>query len=146
MSMHYGLRKRITADELFDGRLEAFGVREEVRAEGTADRYPSYMKVKEVRYLTDGRNSMKVIVYESGVPAVAMRNPWCAPEGEIFYAIAKAFDSAIVSDQQPEFWGFDTQEEWDAWQTRRAAEEEQRPHAQILKFRGRSNHIRRHNL
>ena len=59
MSMHYGLRKRITADELFDGRLEAFGVREEVRAEGTADRYPSYMKVKEVRYLTDGRNSMK---------------------------------------------------------------------------------------
>jgi hypothetical protein len=144
MSMYYRLRKSIKADELFDGRLEAFGVREEVRPEGTADRYPSFMKVKEVRYLTDGRNSMKVIVYESGVAAVTVRNPWGAPEGEIFYAIAKAFDSDIVSDQQPEFWGFDTQEEWDAWQTRR--EEEQRPHAQILKFRGRSNHIRRHNL
>jgi hypothetical protein len=30
MSTHYGLRKSIKADELFDGRLEAFGVREEV--------------------------------------------------------------------------------------------------------------------
>jgi hypothetical protein len=30
----YGLRKSIKADELFDGRLEAFGVREEVRPEG----------------------------------------------------------------------------------------------------------------
>src|SRR6202041_1822965 len=49
MSTYYGLRKSIKADELFDGRLEAFGVREEVRPEGTADRYPSYMKVKEVR-------------------------------------------------------------------------------------------------
>jgi hypothetical protein len=135
MSTYFGLRKRITAEELFDGRLEAFGVRKEVRPEGTAAQYPSYMKVKEVRYLTDGRNSMGVIVYENGVPDVAMRNPWCAPEGEIFYAIAKAFDSDIVSDQQPEFWGFDTQEEWDAWQTRRWEGEEQKPHAQILQFR-----------
>jgi hypothetical protein len=146
MSTYYGLRKSIKADELFDGRLEAFGVREEVRPEGTADRYPPYMKVKEVRYLTDGRNSMEVVVYENGVPDVTVRNLWCAPEKEIFHAIAEAFDTDIVTEHQPEFWGFDTQEEWDAWQTRRAAEEEQRPHAQILKFRGRSNHIRRHNL
>ena len=31
MSTQYGLRKSIRADELFDGRLEAFGVREGVR-------------------------------------------------------------------------------------------------------------------
>jgi hypothetical protein len=46
MSTQYGLRKSIKADELFDGRLEAFGVREEVRPEGAADRFPPYMKVR----------------------------------------------------------------------------------------------------
>jgi hypothetical protein len=34
MSSHYGLRKSIKADELLDGRLEAFGVYEEVRPKG----------------------------------------------------------------------------------------------------------------
>jgi hypothetical protein len=61
MSTHYGLRKSIKGDELFDGRLEAFGVREKVGPAGAADRFPPYMKVKEVRYLTDGRNSMEVV-------------------------------------------------------------------------------------
>jgi hypothetical protein len=73
------------------------------------------MKVKEVRYLTDGHNSMEVIVYENGVPDLTMRNLWCAPERKIFHAIAEAFDTDIVSEHEPEFWGFDTQEEWDRW-------------------------------
>jgi hypothetical protein len=51
MSTQYGLRKSIKADELFDGRLEAFGVREGVRPEGAAGRFPPYMKVREVRCL-----------------------------------------------------------------------------------------------
>jgi hypothetical protein len=87
--MHGGA-KGIKADELFDGRLEAFGVREEVRPEGAADRFPPYMKVREVGYLTDGRNSMEVVVYENGVPDLRVRNLWCAPEKGIFHAIAEA--------------------------------------------------------
>ena len=114
MSTYFGLCKSIKADELFDGRLEAFGVREEVRPEGTADRYPPYMKVKEVRYLTDGQNSMEVVIYENGVACINVRNLWCAPEREILHAIAEAFETDIVSEHQPEYWGFDTQEEWDA--------------------------------
>ena len=143
MSMYYGLRKSIKADELFDGRLEAFGVREEVRPEGTADRYPPYMKVKEVRYLTDGRNRMEVVVYENGVPDVTVRNLWCAPEKEIFHAIAEAFDSDIVTEHQPEFWGFDTQEDWDAWMAQRSKEAKDRFHAELVKYLlGEPNDIR----
>jgi hypothetical protein len=101
------------------------------------------MKVKEVRYLTDGRNSMEVVVYENGVPDVTVGNLWCAPEKEIFHAIAEAFDSDIVTEHQPEFWGFDTQEQWDAWQTRCAEEEEQRFHAELVKYLlGEPNDIR----
>ena len=133
MSMYYGLRKSIKADELFDGRLEAFGVREELRPEGTADRYPPYMKVKEVRYLTDGQNSMEVVVYESGFPDVSVQNLWCAPEREILYAIAEAFDTDIISEHEPEYWGFDTKEEWDAHEKRIHEEHDRQFHAELLK-------------
>jgi len=143
MSMYYGLRKSIKADELFDGRLEAFGVREEVRPEGTADRYPPYLKVKEVRYLTDGRNSMEVVVYENGVPDLRVRNLWCAPEKGIFHAIAEAFDTDIVTEHQPEFWGFDTQEQWDRWNEQRSREDQDSFHTELLKYlRGEPNDIR----
>jgi hypothetical protein len=84
MSMQYGLRKSIKADELFDGRLEAFGVREEVRPEGAADRFPPYMKVREVRYLTDGTNSMEVVVRQNGRAWPEVRNLWCAPRKRFF--------------------------------------------------------------
>ena len=142
MSTYYGLRKSIKADELFDGRLEAFGVREEVRPEGAADRFPPYMKVREVRYLTDGRNSMEVVVYENGVPDLRVRNLWCAPEKEIFHAIAEAFDTDIVTEHQPEFWGFDTQEEWDAYEKRIHEEYERQFHAELLKhLRGEPSNI-----
>ena len=133
MSTYFGLCKSIKADELFDGRLEAFGVREEVRPEGTADRYPPYIKVKEVRYLTDGQNSMEVVIYENGVACINVRNFWCAPEREILHAIAEAFETDIVSEHQPEYWGFDTQEEWDADEKRIHEEHERQFHAKLLK-------------
>ena len=133
MSTQYGLRKSIKADELFDGRLEAFGVREGVKPEGAADQFPPYMKVREVRYLTDGYNSMAVIVYENGVPDLTVTNLWCAPEKEIFHAIAEAFDTDIVTEHQPEFWGFDTQEEWDAHEKRIHEEGQRKFHAELLK-------------
>ena len=143
MSTYYGLRKSIKADELFDGRLEAFGVREELRPEGTADRYPPYMKVKEVRYLTDGQNSMEVVVYESGFPDVSVQNLWCAPEREILYAIAEAFDTDIISEHEPEYWGFDTKEEWDRWNEQKSREHQESFHNELLKYlRGESNNIR----
>ena len=99
MSTQYGLRKSIKADELFDGRLEAFGVREGVRPEGAADRFPPYMKVREVRCLTDGSDSMEVVVWQNGYAHLDVRNLWCAPGKEIFHTIAEAFDTDIVTER-----------------------------------------------
>ena len=133
MSTYYRLCKRIKADELFDGRLEAFGVREEVRPGETADQFPPYMEVREVRYLTNGRDSMEVVVWQNGYASLDVRDLWCAPEKEIFHAIAEAFDTEIVTEHQPENWGFDTQEEWDAHNTRIYEEDERKFHAELLK-------------
>ena len=136
MSTQYGLRKRIKADELF-------GVREEVRPEGAADPYPAYMKVKEIRYLTDGRNSMGVAVYENGDVWLNLRNLWCAPEKELFHAIADAFDTDIVTEHEPEYWGFNTQEEWDAHEKRLYEEHQRKFYAELLKhLRDEQSNIR----
>jgi hypothetical protein len=37
-----------------------------------------------------------------------------ATPGYILTAISDGFDVDIVSEYEPQFWGFDTQEEWDA--------------------------------
>ena len=72
-----------------------------------------------------------------------MRNLWCAPEKEIFHAIAEAFDTDIVTEHQPEFWGFDTQEEWDAHEKRIHEEYERKFYAELLKhLRGEPSDIR----
>jgi hypothetical protein len=43
---------------------------------------------------------------------------------KILQAICEAFDADIFSEYEPQFWGFDTQEEWDAWQRAIAKEHE----------------------
>jgi hypothetical protein len=56
------------------------------------------------------------------------------PEKKIFHAIAEAFDMKIVTEHEPGYWGFDTQEEWDA-HSKPAYEENQRQfHAELLKY------------
>jgi hypothetical protein len=76
---------------------------------------------------------MEVVIYENGVACIDVRNLWCAPEREILNAIAEAFDTDIVSEHQPEYWGFDTQEEWDADKKRIHEEYERQFHVELLK-------------
>jgi len=62
---------------------------------------------------------------------------------KILSAIVEAFDTGIVSEYESQFWGFETQEEWDAWQERAGKESEEKFHNELLKFlRGEPNDIR----
>jgi hypothetical protein len=65
------------------------------------------------------------------------------PERGILHAIAEAFDTGIVSEHEPEYWGFDTQEEWDRWNEQTSREHKESFHNELLKYlRGESNDIR----
>ena len=55
MSMHYRLRKSIKAEELSTAVSKRSASARTLGRKGRLDRYPPYMKVKEVRYLTDGK-------------------------------------------------------------------------------------------
>ena len=85
------------------GRLATFGIREHV-ASDTSERS---------RRLTDGRNYLWVYLTEDGFVGCLSRYGDNSP-GKILAAISEAFETDIFSEHEPQYWGFDTQEEWDA--------------------------------
>ena len=132
MSTDYSLFKKVTANALFDGRLEKFGVREHVKPDETT---------KDRRCLTDGRNYLWVYIDDAGFVSCLSRYGGNAP-AKILNAIAEAFDTDIFSEYQPQFWGFDTQEERDAAMEQMAKESEEKFYVSVVNYvRGQLNDI-----
>jgi hypothetical protein len=131
MSTYYAPFNKIHARDLFDGRLEKFGVRERSTADTT----------ETSKCLTDGRNCLWISINDAGFVTNISRHRANAPS-KILNAIAEAFDADIFSEYEPQYWGFDTQEEWDAWQEKLAQEHDEKFHAELLKYlRGEPNDI-----
>jgi hypothetical protein len=114
--------------DLLDGRLEEFGVRT-VIFEGD-------------RYLTDGRNALMVSDDDNGFVSCLTRRGANSPK-KILGAMADAFDVNIVSEYEPQFWGFATQAEWDAAMEAMRKEGEDRFYLNVMKYvSNESNDIR----
>lgn len=101
----------ITMAALFDGRLEPAGIRERI-FEGDTTEW--------CRCLTDGANFLWVFADDQGRVACLTRFNWPNNADRILMAIHEAFGVDIVSEYEPQFWGFDTQEEMDAWESEAA--------------------------
>ena len=123
MSTDYRPLTDIVAADVFDGRLEIFGIHEHLNENTTETR----------RVLTDGRNYLWVFV-TNGLAKGFTRNAGSGNPDKILNAIAKAFDVGIVSEYEPQFWGFNTKEEWNAAWDAMAKEDAEEFHTQILKF------------
>lgn len=123
MSTDYRSLNKIRAADLFDGRLEKFSVREQLSTDTTETN----------RCLTDGRNYLWVYTDDAGFVGNVTRYGANAPS-KILNAIARTFETDIFSEYEPQYWGFDTQEEWDAWRESLAKKENEKLHAQLLKY------------
>ena len=89
--------------DVFDGRLEEFGIREHIVPGQTTDTY---------RCLTDGRDYIWVTMDGNGFF-------WHVRDASgILYA--SVFETEVVSEHQGQFWGFDTEGEWERWQEEEA--------------------------
>lgn len=130
MSTDYILSKNLKAQDLFDGRLDAFGIREDHQ---TSNR----------RCLTDGRNFLWAYMnWEGSVSRLSAHGP--DGPGKIFAAIGDAFDTHIFSEQEPRYWGFDTQGEWDAAKKRASDQARNELYAYVCAYvRGEPNEIKR---
>ena len=103
MSTDFRLSDKVSVRDLFGGQLEKFGVREHVNPE-TSEGH---------RILTDGNNYLHVYMADDGFVACLTRFGWNV-SGNILGAIIETFDIEIFSEYEPKYWGFETQQEWDA--------------------------------
>ena len=80
---------------------------------------------------------------EDGFVNTVTRNAGSGDPGTILSAIAEAFDTDIASEHQSQYWGFETQEEWDAAWEQMAREHREKFHLELMKYlRGEPNDIR----
>jgi hypothetical protein len=126
MSTDYSPLEQIPFSGLFDGRLEAWGLWEHFAPDQTTE---------HCRCLTDGNNYIWVYSDERGFVSCSSRYGANAP-AKILRAISEAFDV------RARVLGFDTQEEWDAFQDKIAKEHQEQFHIELLKhLRGEANSI-----
>jgi hypothetical protein len=114
MGSEYRAGKDILASELFDGRLQKFGVREHGQAR------------KNHRCLTDGENCLGVRINDAGY-AVGFEREWngnWGNPGKILSTVSDAFETKTFSYQEPEYHGFDSEEEKAAWRSKQRDLEE----------------------
>ncbi len=102
MSTDFRLVKEVSFKEVFDGRLEPFGIREEYIIGSTS---------RNSRALTDGRDHLWV--YGKETVQILTRYGRNCPN-YILEVIAKIFNTNLWSEHDPQFWGFETQKEMDA--------------------------------
>jgi hypothetical protein len=123
MSTCYALTRKVRAADFLDGRLEAFGVCEHVAKNTTAT----------AKCLTDGQKYLWMYVDEAGFVSRLTRYGANAP-AKILQAIATAFDTDIFSEHEPQYWGFNSQQEWDAALQQIARKDEDAFYTELIKF------------
>jgi hypothetical protein len=134
MSTDFRPLTSIRMAELFDGRLERVGVWEH---------HPKSELAPNQKILTDGSNYLHVYSKEKGLVSSFSRYMPNGNPGYILTAISDEFDVDIVSEYEPQFWGFDTQEEWDAYTEEMSRKHEEEYYIELLKYlRGEPNDIR----
>jgi len=104
MSTDFITSEKIPFAHVFDGRLEKFEVYEHI-SDGKSS--------ETSRCLTDGRNYLWLYAPADGFLACITSYDFNSP-GRILRAITETFGVEILSDHEPQFWGFDTQAAWDA--------------------------------
>ena len=130
MSTDYCAIPAIHLDTFFDGRLKKFGL-DIVPDKTCADRPSS-------GYITDGNHCLHY-VYPEGTAFGIIFNGSC----RILLTVAEAYDVRIVSEHSHEFWGFETEEEFDLWHIEQAKKHEDEFYNDILKFvRGEEHNLR----
>ena len=134
MSTDYRSLTPIRFDELFTGALDAYGVYEFINPEDTSP---------TSRCLTDGKsNFLWVYANDDGtVSSLKRYYPNESPVG-ILHAIEEAFSVEIFCEHEPQYWGFDTEEEWDAWQEKLPQQFKDQFYADLMEYlQGKPNGI-----
>lgn len=123
MSTHYRPLSPIRFTAIFGGSLERLGITETTGEDTSPSR----------RRLTDGINFLWVQEGPTGFTGHFTRYfPNGVPD-QILAAVSEVFDTTIVSEHQPEYWGFDSQEKWDDYMQKQWEKEAAEFYVEMIK-------------
>jgi len=125
MSTEYRPMNSIPMNELFDGRLASHGISEATSTSDDKD---------QLRFLTDGRNYLSIYANDDGAVDGMTRRGLANAPGHILAAIEEVFDTDIYSEYEPQFWGFDTQDEWDSFMKNNAEEDAAKFYTEVVNY------------
>src|SRR4051812_49869881 len=109
--------------QLFDGRLEKYGVREKKYSNTT----------KNYRYLV-GRDGVLAVYREKDGGCSFTRLCFTPVPWTVLDALAEEFKIEIVTEHQPQYWGFSTEQEWDAFNKKISKEHDDEFYADLLNY------------
>jgi hypothetical protein len=117
MSTDFRLRPRIFACDLFGGRLAKFGVREWVapqqdHTDGQVDDLWFLSSQDDhKRTLVDAQGNYVWVYIDDNGTVTELTRYGHNDANVILAAAAEAFETKIFSEHEPQFWGFETEEE-----------------------------------
>ena len=119
MSTDFRPGRRIFARDLFDGRLAKFGVHEwrtpqedQTPADGQDDLWVSLtLQNDHQRTLVDALGNYVWVSIDDDGSAAEFTSYGRNDADAILAAVAKAFETEIFSEEEPQFWGSETNEE-----------------------------------
>jgi hypothetical protein len=123
MSTMYRPLKDLLFAEIFNGRLEKYDIREKVQPDSTETR----------RYLA-GSDGVLIVYREENATCTFERAGFTAVPWAVFDALAEEFDTEFVSEHDHRFWGFATEEEWDAFNEKIARKYEDEFYKDLLHY------------
>jgi hypothetical protein len=118
MTTEYIAGKTIRASELFDGRLEKFGIRERILPEVAEElkRLDPDVTYERKRCLTDGISNLGVFVKDDGSIGRLVDYNIVRARNKNLKAIGEEFGTNMIPEYEPEFWGFCTEDGFLDWQ------------------------------
>ena len=132
MSTSYRPIPAIPFTELFDGRLDKYGVREKAHADSTLRK----------RYLLGSDGVLEAYQNDDGTSSFSRRSftpvPWT-----VINALTEEFGIELVSEHDHRYWGFANEKDWRDWQDQLAKEAEGDFYKDLVHYiRGEPNDIR----
>jgi hypothetical protein len=115
MSNEYKTQKIITLPELVSDRLKKYGISARLDADSPNNTHG---------YLNDGINSVWVLPAGRGVMLTRYGSN---DPNHILNSISQEFETEIYDEEEPQFWGYDTEEEMIAGMARFARNDEAGP-------------------
>jgi hypothetical protein len=124
MSTDYCLKVFAPISEIFDGRLSQYGIHERVEEGRTSERE---------RCLSDGFDRIWLSGHK--IPERGAITPYSHYDSPVILGrLSQLFETAVYSEHEPQYWGFDSQQEWDEFEREMADQQYQDTYRNLINF------------